>query len=107
MSYLPEIYLEFNQSYPDISKAYENLASMCNQSGPLDEKTRHLVKLGISIGLNSKGAVRSHARRAIEMGATPEELRHVVLLGMTTLGFPTMIAAMKWVEKVIEKHGPQ
>ena len=104
MSYLPEIYLEFNRRYPEVSEAYEKVASKCNQGGPLDEKTRHLVKLGISIGLNSKGAVMSHARQAIDIGATPEELRHVVLLGMTTLGFPTMIAAMKWVEKVIEKH---
>jgi alkylhydroperoxidase/carboxymuconolactone decarboxylase family protein YurZ len=35
---------------------------------------------------------------------TAEELRHAVLLALTTAGFPTMIAAMKWVDEVIEKH---
>jgi len=56
------------------------------------------------MGLNSEGAVKSHARRALEEGITAEELRHVILLAFTTAGFPTMIAAMKWVGEVIEKH---
>ena len=35
---------------------------------------------------------------------TADELRHVVLVALTTAGFPTMIASMKWVNKVIEKY---
>ena len=62
------------------------------------------MKLGISIGLTSEGAVRSHSRRALEEGIAADELRHAVLLSFTTVGFPTMIAAMKWVDQVIEKH---
>jgi hypothetical protein len=27
-----------------------------------------------------------------------------VLVAFTTAGFPTMIAAMKWVDEVIDKH---
>ena len=61
-------------------------------------------KLGIASGLSSEGRARSHARRALEMGAAPDELRHVALLAFTTAGFPTMIAAMKWVEEVIGKY---
>lgn len=104
MAYLPDVYREFQQQFPEIAKAYDELALKCHRWGPLDEKTRRLIKLGIAIGLNSEGGVRSHARRALEEGATADELRHVVLLAFTTAGFPTMIAAMKWVEKVIEKH---
>ena len=104
MTYLPDVYTEFQQQFPDIAKAYDELALKCHSWGLLDEKTRRLVKLGIAIGLNSEGGVRSHSRRALEEGITADELRHVVLLAFTTAGFPTMIAAMKWVEKVIEKH---
>lgn len=104
MTYLPEVYKEFQQQFPEIAKAYDELALKCHHWGPLDEKTRRLVKLGIAIGLNSEGGVRSHARRALEGGITRGEIRHAVLLAFTTAGFPTMIAAMKWVEKVIEKH---
>ena len=103
MSYLPEIYKEFKQQFPEISTAYDALAAGCHQWGPLDAKTRRLIKLGITIGSSSEGGVRSHARRALEEGVSPQELRHAVLMSFTTVGFPTMIAAMKWVEEVIKK----
>ncbi len=103
MSYLPEIYQEFNQQFPEVAKAYDALAVNCHEWGPLDEKARRLIKLGIAIGLSSEGGVRSHARRALGEGISPDELHHAVLMAFTTAGFPTMIAAMKWVEEVIEK----
>ncbi len=104
MTYLPDIYREFKQQFPEIAKAYDELAVKCHGWGLLDEKTRRLIKLGVAIGLSSEGGVRSHVRRALEEGITADELRHTVLLAFTTAGFPTMIAAMKWVEKVIEKR---
>ncbi len=104
MTYLPDIYKEFKQQFPEISKAYDELAVKCHSWGPLDEKTRRLIKLGVAIGLASEGGVRSHTRRALEEGITPDELRHAVILAFTTAGFPTMSAAMKWVDEVIDKH---
>jgi 4-carboxymuconolactone decarboxylase len=105
VDYLPEIYQEFRQRFPEISGTYDNLAAKCHDWGPLEEKTRRLVKLGVAIGLSSEGGVRSHARRALEEGITPDEVRHAVVLALTTAGFPAMIAAMKWVDEVIEKEG--
>lgn len=106
MSYLPAVYKEFRKRYPGIAKSYDAITKSCHEGGVLDAKTRHLVKLGIAIGLNSEGAVRSHARQALEDGGcTPDELRHAVLMALTTAGFPTMIAAMKWVETVIKERG--
>ena len=104
MTYLPDVYKKFQQQFPEIAKACDELALGCHRWGPLDEKTRRLIKLGITVGLNSEGGVRSHARRALEIGTSPDELRHTVLLAFTTAGFPTMIAAMKWVEEVITKY---
>jgi 4-carboxymuconolactone decarboxylase len=105
VTYLPNIYKEFQQQFPEIAKSYDELALKCHGWGPLNEKTRRLIKLGIAIGLNSEGGVRSHARRALAEGVTADEVRHAVLLAFTTAGFPTMIAAMKWVDKVIQKQG--
>ena len=104
MNYLPDIYKEFQQQFNEIARAYDELAVKCHGWGPVDEKTRRLIKLGVAAGLNSEGGVRSHARRALEEGITPDELRHTVLLAFTTAGFPTMIASMKWVNEVIEKY---
>lgn len=103
MGYLPDIYKDFIKQYPDIYKSYDSLANACHKAGPLDKKTRRLVKLGIAIGLNSEGGIRSHTRRALEEGVSPEEVRQVVLLAFTTAGFPSMIAGYKLVEEVISK----
>jgi alkylhydroperoxidase/carboxymuconolactone decarboxylase family protein YurZ len=102
MSYLPAPYRTFVDLHPDLAQAYENLALACHGAGPLPEKERRLVKLGIAIGQQSEGAIKSHARRALEAGADVAEVRHVVLLSMTTVGFPAMVAASGWVEEVIE-----
>ena len=104
MTYLPSIYKEFKQQFPEIARAYDELAVKCHSWGPLEEKTRRLIKLGVAMGLNSEGGVRSHTRRALEEGVTADELHHAVLLAFTTTGFPTMIAAMKWVDEVIKKR---
>jgi len=104
MTYLPYVYRDFQQQFPEIARAYDELAVKCHNWGPLDKKSRRLIKLGIAIGLSSEGSVRSHARRALEEGVTADEIHHAVLLAFSTAGFPTMIAAMKWVDEVIEKQ---
>ena len=50
-----------------------------------------------------EGAVHSHTRRAIEAGCTAEEIRHVVLLAITTLGFPSMMKTLSWVDDILTK----
>jgi 4-carboxymuconolactone decarboxylase len=104
MSYLPDIYRDFRRQFPEIARGYDDLAVKCHDWGPLDKKAQRLVKLGVAIGLSSEGGVRSHARRALEEGITADEIRHAVLLAFNTGGFPAMIAAMKWVDEVIEKQ---
>ncbi|MCU0574612.1 MAG: carboxymuconolactone decarboxylase family protein [Syntrophobacteraceae bacterium] len=102
--YLPEIYDKFRQQYADITEKYQQLGLACRAAGPLDQKVQDLVKLGIAIGANSQGAVRSHTRKALAAGATPEEIIQSVLLALTTTGFPNMIAALGWVREVLEKE---
>lgn len=48
--------------------------------------------------------LRSHVRRALEAGATPEEIRHALILLVSTIGFPTVVAALTWAEDVLEKR---
>ncbi|MEH0022216.1 MAG: carboxymuconolactone decarboxylase family protein [Desulfobacter sp.] len=103
--YLPEKYTSFASDYPEIFDVYKKMGTLARESGPLDEKTQNLVKLGIAVGSNSRGAVMSHTRKALDTGATKEEINHAVMLALTTTGFPNMIAAMHWVREVLEKGG--
>ena len=102
--YLPEIYDMFSEEYPDIMVKFQQLGVVCRASGPLEEKVQNLIKLGIAIGANSQGAVRSHTRKSLDSGATPQEIIQTVILSLTTTGFPNMIAAMGWVKMVLDKE---
>ncbi len=101
-SFLPQPLQEFIKKYPDIWWAYENLGDKCHEGGPLDEKTRRLVKLGIAIGARLEGAVHSHTKRAVEVEISEDEIIHVALLAITTIGFPSTIAAITWIKDVFE-----
>ena len=101
MAYLPNVYRDFEEAFPDVHKAHQELARACYEGGPLDGRSARLVKLGIALGSQAEGAVRSHARRALAEGIRPEEVRHVGLLALTTIGFPHTVAGLGWIEEVI------
>lgn len=91
----------FAAEYPQVAAAYEALGDAAQAAGPLDAKTRALVKLAVAVGAFREGAVHSTAGRALAAGCSPESIRHVVVLAMTTLGFPSTMAAMRWVDDVL------
>lgn len=106
MTELPEPFRRLQALKGNVVQAYEALGKACAEAGPLDGKTRELVKLGMAVGGRLEGAVHAHARRALAAGATADEIRHVVILAVPTVGFPTTVAALTWVDDVLNggKH---
>jgi 4-carboxymuconolactone decarboxylase len=100
MTRLPEIYEDFIENFGSVADAYRNLGEATHSAGPLDDRSRALVKLGIAIGAESEGAVRSHVRKALDEGIARSEIEHASVLSITTVGFPQMIAALKWSREV-------
>ena len=98
----PKAYQAFMENYQSIWGAYDQLGAAVHGHGPLDEKTRELVKLGMAIGGRLEGAVHAHTRKALAAGASPDEIRHTVLLAIPTVGFPSMMAALTWGEDELE-----
>lgn len=94
-------YLKLKERHGELIIAVEALATAARNSGPLDEKTIHLIQLGAAAAIMSHGSTHSHAIRAMEAGATPEEVRHAVLILTSTVGFPIAAAALSWVDDVI------
>ncbi len=92
----------FAQDFPEVWEAYEALGKSVGNAGPIDARARRLIKLALSIGANSEGAVHSHTRQAIEEGLPPEELRQIAALAITTLGFPTAMAGMSWINDILK-----
>ena len=99
----PEWYLAIKKRHKKSMEAIERLGKAVREEGPLEEKTAHLIQLAAAAAIHSEGAVHSHARRAMEAGATPDEVYHALLLLTSTIGFPAVSAALSWVEGVIVK----
>jgi alkylhydroperoxidase/carboxymuconolactone decarboxylase family protein YurZ len=99
---LPDSVQNFRRKYPKVWESFAALGSACHEEGgPLDEKTRRLAKLALAIGTQHEGAVHSAVRHAREAGCTREEMFHVAILAITTIGWPSAYAAMSWIEDTL------
>lgn len=94
---LPKAVNDFRKRHPEVWKAFNDLGESCHRAGPLDEKTRRLVKLALSIGAGLEGATHSAVRNARKCGVSEEAIEHVALLSITTLGLPAATRAWTWV----------
>jgi 4-carboxymuconolactone decarboxylase len=94
---IPQPFQDLTRDFPAVAKAYEALGSAAHNAGPLDDRTRRLVKLAIAVGGRLEGAVRAQARLAREGGITDAELDHVALLAITTSGLPSAVSARTWI----------
>lgn len=98
-----EHYFKLKERHSDLIEAVEALGKAARTSGPLDDKTGHLIQLGAAAAIHSRGSVCSHAARALDSGATSAEIRHAIIVLTSTIGFPTVAAALSWVEDMLEK----
>ena len=98
---IPKSYEKMHTEFPDFMQAYEAMGKAARESGPLSDREVALVKLAISVTAGLEGGAHSHTRKALKVGCTAEDLRHVAILTAPTIGFPTMMRAKSWVEDVL------
>lgn len=85
----------FIDKHKEIYEAYENYGhKLHEEGGPLDEKTRWLIKIAISAACQYEFALRTHIRKAYRCGCTLEEIEHAIMLVAPTGGFPKMMEAL-------------
>lgn len=94
---LPRPVERFREDYAGVWEAFTALGGECHQAGPLDEKTRRLVKLALAVGAGLEGGSHSAVRNAVAAGISPEEIKHVAVLAITTIGFPESMRALTWI----------
>ena len=99
---LPASAGEIAERYPELWKAFVELGKTTATAGPLDGKSLRLVKLALAIGAGLEGAVHSHTRRALAEGISGDELRHVALSAIPTLGFGASLRGLSWIEDLVK-----
>ena len=100
----PNTVQHFQETYGDVWKAFSALADKCHEAGPLDERNRRALKLGLAIGAGLEGGVHSAVRHALASGFTPDEVRHAAILAISTIGFPSSMRAFTWIQDCLSQH---
>ncbi|MHB9150803.1 MAG: carboxymuconolactone decarboxylase family protein [Thermoleophilia bacterium] len=91
-----EIFTTFKNEFPEVGKRHEELGKEVHlHGGPLDGKTRALLKIAISGAGGHLRALETHTLAARESGASDAEIAHALLLLIPTCGFPTFMEAYK------------
>ena len=99
----PKLFEDLARRHPEVFDALDSLGLALRASGPLDPKTCQLIQLAAAAAARSEGAVHSHTRRALAAGATPEEVEHTLMLLISTIGTPQVVAALSWARDVSKK----
>ena len=94
------------EKHPQIYEAYEAFGKAVHtEGGPLEEKTRWLIKVATSSALGLEKAQLTHMAKAMAAGCTADELEHTILLVAPTAGFPRMMEAMERFRTFLQDSG--
>ncbi len=73
---------------PALSEKATRLRDHVFAEGKLPRRTKELIYLGMCCAMRFPDGIRIHARRALEYGATPEEVYEAVALSVVGAGIP-------------------
>ncbi len=104
MSEYPEHYLWLESKFGEAIKTHESMGEQLKEAGPIEGKWIHLIQLAAAAAIRSEGGVHSHVRRALKEKASPEEIYHSLVLLTSTIGFPTVAAALSWARDILKQE---
>jgi AhpD family alkylhydroperoxidase len=73
----------------------------CDEAGPLDARTRELIKVAVLAAAGYEQSVKGHTDLALAAGATPAEVRQAVLLAAGPVGIPAVAYGLSWVDEAL------
>ena len=92
-------------SFPTVAESFGALRASILQAGSLDQKTQELIVLaGFTVARQESG-FKSHARRALDHGATPEDVKTAVVVTLGAVASIELVGdALGWVEDVLAER---
>lgn len=76
----------FMTESPDIGKAYMDMVMKQSQMSVLDRKTHELAYISVLSTIRMKGGLNFHVKSAKDLGATRDEVKSAVLVGLPVAG---------------------
>jgi alkylhydroperoxidase/carboxymuconolactone decarboxylase family protein YurZ len=98
--------LEYLRQFsPGATTAFQGLREAVTKSAPLDHNTCELITLGAFATARIEGGFKTHARRLLSNGVSPEALRQAVLV---TFGATTTLTValddLHWIDDLIAER---
>ena len=72
--------LWYIQNSPKLGAAFQHFKHTCKEKSVLDAKTRELIQMAVASISRCKHCTDSHIKKALEVGATKQELTEVLLI---------------------------
>ena len=91
----------FVEEAPEIQKTYNDFIQSLIADKGLDNKTKQLIYIGMKMITDDERAVKMHVTFAKNAGATRDEVKSTVLLGLSVIG---MKAVSKYLPIVLENY---
>jgi 4-carboxymuconolactone decarboxylase len=89
----------------EIYDAYQKFGKLIHEEGgPLDEKTRWLIKVAVSTEGQNRYSLRTHILKAMNAGCTKDEIEHAILLVAPTAGFPKMMEGLLVLRSILDEE---
>lgn len=89
---------------PDVYTGFAATHKAAMADGALDTKTKELIALAISVGLQCDGCIASHARGAARAGATVEEVAESIGVAILMDGGPATVYGPRALAAFMEFH---
>jgi alkylhydroperoxidase/carboxymuconolactone decarboxylase family protein YurZ len=106
MEIKPEEFFEvFRKEYPKAGKSVESLLEELAKDSVLDPKTRALINIGINTARMFQPGLRYYIPKAIEAGATREEIMDTVIISLVPAGLASIVTALPVVLEELDKGG--
>lgn len=76
----------FMTESPDTGKAYMDMVMKQSQMSALDRKTHELAYISVLSAIRMTGGLNFHVKSAKDLGATRDEVKSAVLVGLPVAG---------------------
>jgi len=93
---------ELSKHQPETMRHFKQFMGSVLKEGVLDTKTKELVTLGTSITARCKYCIAIHVEKALNAGATKEEIMEVATVAMLMGGGPAMTYIVE-VKKALDE----
>lgn len=89
---------------PNVAQAFFGLTKACREQSVLGNRINELILVGIFTAQGSPRGLRTHIGRALEHGATQEELLAAITLALPVVGITHVNQAMDVLMECVASH---